>query len=300
MKRVKYRRVMPDLILWAIKFGLFAGTIVLMFAQGLDIPLNHLAYFRKHPGLLLRSLIAVVVLVPAAALLIILLIRPSSAVMVGLAILAASPAAPQMIVSIPKAGGKLAYTASLHLVLGILSLVTTPVILALLAVALNFQASVHPFEIAELVGTSLFIPLLLGILFLAGFPRAASSIRMPLIIIGQAISLLTIALILYLKYHALLQMDLRSYSAMAMMIVVALGIGHFLAPRQPEERTTLALESAARHPGLAFLIAALNFPLEKALPVFIPYLVVFAVVSLLYIQWRKRTMASSIKNSGVK
>jgi BASS family bile acid:Na+ symporter len=279
---------MPELILWFIKFGLFAGTIILTFAQGLDIPMGHLAYFREHPGLLMRSLIAVVVLVPVAALVVILLVDPSPAVMVGLAILAACPAAPQMIVSIPKAGGKLAYTASLHLALGVLSLITTPVTLALLAATLNFQASVHPFVIAEQVGTSLFLPLLLGMLFLAGFPRAAASIRMPLALIGQAISILTIALILFLKYHVLLQMDLRSYSAMAIMIVIALGIGHFLAPRQPEERTTLALESAARHPGLAFLIAALNFPLEKALPVFIPYLIVSGVISMLYIRWRKK------------
>ena len=254
---------MPELILWTIKFGLIAGTIILTLAQGLDIPIGHLAYFREHPGLLLRSLLAVVVLVPVAALLVILLVSPSPAVAVGLAILAACPAAPQMIVSIPKAGGELAYVASLHLALGVLSLVTIPVTLALLSDALNFQASVSPYVIAEQVGTSLFIPLLLGMLFLAVFPRAAKKIRMPLALIGQAISLLTIVLILIMNYHFLLQLDLRSYLAMALMIMIALGIGHFLAPPQPEERTTLALESAARHPGLAFLIAVLNFSLRR-------------------------------------
>jgi BASS family bile acid:Na+ symporter len=286
---------MPELILWAIKFGLFAGTIILMLAQGLNIPIGHLAFFREHPGLLLRSLLAVVVLVPVAALLVILLVSPYPAVAVGLAILAACPAAPQMIVSIPKAGGELAYVASLHLALGVLSLVMTPVTLALLSDALNFQASVSPFAIAEQVGTSLFIPLLLGMVFLAGFPRAAERIRIPLSLIGQAISLLTIAIILIMNYNFLLQMDLRSYLAMALTIIIALGIGHFLAPCQPEERTTLALESAARHPGLAFLIASLNFPLMKALPVFIPYLVIFAIISILYIQWRKRMLARSFK-----
>lgn len=289
MKNAKYKSAMPELILEAVKFGLIAGTIILMFAQGLGIPLSHLAFFREHPGLLMRSLLAVVVLVPVAALLVILLVSPSPAVAVGLAILAACPAAPQMIVSIPKAGGELAYVASLHLALGALSLITTPVTLALLSDALNFRASVSPFAIAEQVGTSLFLPLLLGIVFLARFPHIAESMRRPIILIGQAISFLTVAIILLMSYHFLLQMDLRSYTAMAIMIVISLAIGHFLAPRQPEERTTLALESAARHPGLAFLIAALNFPLEKALPVFIPYLVVFAVISMLYIQWIKKS-----------
>ena len=295
MKNVNNECVMPELILEFVKFGLVAGTVVLMFAQGLDTPIENLGFFSEYPGLLLRSLLAVIVLVPIAALLVILLLVPSPAVAVGLAILAACPAAPQMIVSIPKAGGGLAYVASLHLALGALSLVTTPVTLALLAAALNFEASVRPYVIAEQVGTSLFLPLLLGMLFLVGFQRAAEKIRRPVALIGQAISFLTIALILLMRYHFLLQMDLRSYSAMAAMVIIALGIGHFLAPHQPEERTTLALESAARHPGLAFIIAALNFPLEKALPVFIPYLVVFAVISLLYVQWRKRMMADIVK-----
>ena len=288
---------MPDLVLDFVKFGLIAGTVILMFAQGLDIPLGYLAYFKEHPGLLLRSLLAVVALVPIATLFIILLVKPSPAVAVGLAILAACPAAPQMVVSIPKAGGELAYVASLHLALGALSLVTTPVILALLSGVLSFQASVSPFAIAEQVGASLFLPLLLGIAVLAVFPRAAKRIRKPLTLIGQGISFLTIALILLTNYRFLLQMDLRSYLAMALTVVIALGIGHLLAPREPRERTTLALESAARHPGLAFLIAALNFPLEKALPVFIPYLVIFAVISLVYIQWRKRLISRGFSNS---
>lgn len=133
--------------------------------------------------MLLRSLVAVVVLVPIAALMIILLVRPSPAVAVGLIILAACPAAPQMLVSIPKAGGKLAYITCLHLTLGVLSIITTPVTLILLAAALNFQASVHPYVIAEQVGTSLVLPLLLGIFFLAGFPRVAIAIRKPLALI---------------------------------------------------------------------------------------------------------------------
>ena len=281
---------MLELIRWTIEFGLVAGTIILTFAQGLDIPLGHLAFFREHLGLLLRSLVAVVVLVPVAALLVIFLVRPTPAVAVGMVILAACPAAPQMIVSIPKAGGKLAYVTCLHLTLGVLSIITTPLTLALLADALNFRASVHPYVIAEQVGTSLLIPLLLGMLFLAGFPRVAIAIRKPLAFIGQAINFLPIAIILIMRYHFLLQMDFRSYSAMAIIIVIALGIGHFLSPRQPEERTTLALESAARHPGLAFIIAVLNFSLDKALPVFIPYLVLFVVISMLYIQLRKRTV----------
>ena len=94
MENANCESVMPDIILDFVIFGLLAGTIVLMFAQGLETPLRYLAFFKEHPGLLLRSLLAVIILAPVAALLVILLFSPSPAVADGLAILAACPAAP--------------------------------------------------------------------------------------------------------------------------------------------------------------------------------------------------------------
>ena len=287
---------MPELLLTFIQFGLVVSTIIIMFSEGLGIPLRHLSFFKEHKGILGRSIFAVIVLVPIAALMIIYIVVPSNNVMVGLAILAACPAAPMMIVNIPKAGGDPAYVTSLHLALGLLSLITTPVILGLLADVLGFQAAVNPMAIAGDVSVSLFVPLCLGILFFALFPRAAHIFRRHLAIIGQAISFISIVLVLLMSYRLLFQMDLRSCVAMALIIITALAIGHFLAPPQPEGRTTLALESAARHPGLAFLIASLNFSLEQALPVFIPYLVIFAIISILYIRWRKRVMDAKNNN----
>jgi len=279
---------MQEVILAILQFGLMASTIDLMFVQGMNIPISYLSFFKERPTLLLRSLLAVIVLVPIAALFVIFLVRPSQDVSVGLAILAACPAAPMMLVNIPKAGGEPRFVTSLHLSLGLLSLITTPVILELMADALNFRASISPLAIAGQVSVSLIIPVCIGILFYAKFPGVTDIIRKPLAIIGQIISFLMIGIILLTNYHFLLQMDLRSYIAMALMVIIALGIGNFLAPPQPEERTAMALESAARHPGLAFLIASLNFPLEKALPVLIPYLFIFAIISILYVQFKKK------------
>ena len=82
---------------------------------------------------------------------------------------------------------------------------------------------------------------------------------------------------------------------MAVVVAVSAAIGHWLGPRDAEQRTTLALESAARHPGLAMTIAALNFSPQTALPVLIPYLIVFTVVTTVYLQWRKRRLESFVR-----
>jgi hypothetical protein len=42
-------------------------------------------------------------------------------------------------------------------------------------------------------------------------------------------------------------------------------------------------------------IAALNFSPQKALPVLIPYLIVFMVVTTVYLQWRKRRLGSFVR-----
>src|SRR5437588_4240705 len=92
--------------------------------------------------------------------------------------------------------------------------------------------------------------------------------------------------------YGLLKMDLWSYFVMAVVVAVSIAIGHWLGPRDAEERTTLAIESAARHPGLSMTIAALNFSPQKALPVLSPYLIVFMVFTTVYLQWRKRRLGS--------
>jgi predicted Na+-dependent transporter len=68
--------------------------------------------------------------------------------------------------------------------------------------------------------------------------------------------------------------------------VLALPI-HVLGPRDAQGRTTLAMESGARNFGLAVTIGVLNFSREEALPVFIPYMILFVVIFTIYLKWRK-------------
>lgn len=282
---------MKELILSMVKIGLPLSVVASMFAQGLTIAPSQLILFRERPLLMLRSLVAVLVLVPIAALVIILLFKPSPAVAIGLAILVASPAAPMMLVKVPKKGGSLAYMASLHLSLALLALLTVPITLDLLSKALGFQVEVGVLAVARVVGMTILLPVCLGILIRSLFPKAAGTISPALAKVGGVVLLILVLLVVGTTYGFLLKMDLWSYLVMAIVVAASIAIGHWLGPSDPEERTTLAMESAARHPGLAMTIAALNFSPQKALPVLVPYLVVFMVVTTIYLQWRKRRSA---------
>lgn len=282
---------MKDIILSVVKIGLPLSVVTSMFAQGLSIAPSQLALFKERPLLMLRSLVAVLFLAPMAALVIILLLKPSPAVAVGLAILAACPAAPMMLVKVPKKGGSLAYIASLHLSLALLALLTVPITLLLLSKALGFQAEVGVIAVGKVVGKTILLPVCLGILIRFFFPKIADMIGPALAKVGGVALLIFVLFVLVMTFGLLIKMDPWSYLVMALVVSVSIAIGHWLGPHDAEERTTLAMESASRHPGLAMTIAALNFNPQKALPVLVPYLIVSMVVMAIYLQWRKRRSA---------
>src|SRR5688572_33430590 len=122
-----------------IKITLTVSVTGLVLAQGLRVSPADLLAVRRRPGLLLRAVLAGYVLVPLATLIIVLLVRPARNFEVGLALLAAGPVAPLMIVRIPRAGGQLAKVVALHLVMTLMALIATPLVLAILGLALAFE-----------------------------------------------------------------------------------------------------------------------------------------------------------------
>ena len=56
-----------------------------------------------------------------------------------------------------------------------------------------------------------------------------------------------------------------------------------------EDRSVLALASAARHPGVAMAVASANFPDQKLAPAAILlYLLLSAILTIPYVMWRRR------------
>jgi BASS family bile acid:Na+ symporter len=279
---------MKEVLFDIIKIGLPLSIMGTVFVQVLMLaPGQQLAFFKEHPLLMLRSLVVVLVLVPIAALAVILLLKPSPAIVIGLAILAASPAAPFQFRNIAQQGGSLVYLGTLHVSLALLAIITVPAVLYLLSHALGFQAEVGVFQVAKTVGQTIFLPVILGRVVRAFFPKAADKIGPALGKVAK-IAVYVLALPVLVKTSELfLKMGLWSYVVIAIFIIANLAIGHVLGSRDAQERTTLAMESGARNFGLAVTIGVLNFSREEALPVFIPYMILFVVISTIYLKWRK-------------
>lgn len=282
---------MKEFIIPTLKIIAPLSVVLVVFAQGLKISPNRVAtYFEERPWLMLRSLVAVLVLVPAAALTIILLLKPSSEVAVGLAILVACPPAPMMLKTTPTMGrGSAAFMASLHLSLAALAFITVPIGLYLVSIPLGFHADVDLLAMAIILGRTILIPIGLGMVVRFFFPKVADAIGPKLDKAGGIGLLVVVLFVLVVFFPALLKMDLWSYLVMVAVSAVALAIGHGLGPRDSHERTTLAVESGVRHPALALTIAASNFTPEKAIPILVPCILVFIFVAIGYLLWRRRS-----------
>jgi len=280
-----------DLIIDGLRIIAPLSVALIVFAEALNIaPKQVVAYFKNRPVVMLRSLVAALILVPAAALGVILLLEPAPAVAVGLAILVACPPAPLMIKSATKTGGgDAAFIASLHLSLAALAVVTVPAVLNALAIPLGFSASVDPASLLSILAKTILLPIGLGLAVRALFPASAESLGALLGKIGTVGLLVVVVAVLAALYPALLNMDAWSYGVIAAVSVTALAIGHLLAPAQGEEKTVLAVECAVRHPGLAIAIGGTNFTPEQALPVLVPCILTFIAIATAYLVWRGKT-----------
>jgi BASS family bile acid:Na+ symporter len=276
-----------------IRSGLPLALIALMFAQGLQlVPGEQLAFFKRRPWLMLRSLAAVLVLVPLGGLAIILVLKPSPAVGVGLAILASSPAAPFQLMNTAKRGGSRAYLGAMHLSLALLALVTVPASLDLFSTVLGFRADISLTVLSRMVGAMILLPVGAGILARTYAPAIAGRMAPVLAKVAELVIYILLIPVLVMTSATVLEMPLWSFVVMAVFILANLAIGHLLGPSDSSERTALAMETAARNIGLAMTIGVLNFNQQKTLAVFIPYVFLFVIISTVYLKWRARQAAT--------
>ena len=263
-----------------------------VFAAGLEIsPFRVLGYFKERPGLLLRSLFAVLVLVPAAALAIILVLQPAVGTGVGLAILVACPPAPLMFKSAPQKGASQAFMACLHLGLAALSFVTVPAVLYVISRPLGFHADVDLTTMAFIVGKTILVPIGVGLVVHGVAPEFAEKAAPILAKVGSIGILIVLLVLLFALFPHLTKMDPWSYFVVATVSCAALAIGHFVAPEDPQEKTALAVECGVRHPALALAIGSANFRPERALPVLVPCVLTFIVIASIYLAWRAKGSA---------
>lgn len=174
---------------------------------------------------------------------------------------------------------------------GLLAIVFVPVAVEVLG--RGFGTALHHISflaVARLVLITVLGPLLTGIVFRSIAPAFADRISQPMSLIATLLLFSCAVAVLFSSWPAIVSLiGNGTIIALAAFIVIGLLTGHLLGGPGAEERSVLALATAARHPGVALAIASANFPEQKLAPATVLlYLVVSAVLSIPYMMWRKR------------
>jgi BASS family bile acid:Na+ symporter len=276
-------------------FAFFSLTIfTMMLTIGVNQSLGHLIFLWQQPALLFRSLLAVVVLVPAVVFALLWFFDLSPAVATGLAILAAAPGAPLTTKRSEIAAADPVYTTSLQLALALLAILLTPLILAIFYAAFSLTIeAVSPIEVAKQVGKVTFLPVIIGLSLQHFAPKFVATISKPLNILATALLALlvlavTVVIVMAPELRAGLNVGGPALVAILIMAIAAVAIGHLLGGDSPARRGGLAVASVARNIGLALYILGLTDHGQEIAPTVLVFLLVGLAVAVPYSLWIKR------------
>lgn len=265
-------------------------VVVLVVAVGLGSTAADLTYLWRRPGLMLRSLLAMYVVVPLLALALAAVLDLPPWVDVALLVLAISAGAPL----VPRKLRWLdndAYVFSLAVTSSLLAIVTVPAWAALVAPLYGTTSQLRPAQLAPIVAKSFLAPLALGMLLRLPLRSTADRLSERILSLG-GVALAVCGLVL-LVGHGQLLVEAGWGLLVSLMVIAfsALAVGHIAGGPDPETRTALAVCCATRHVGIAVLVAAsLSEPRTTVLVA--AYIVTSAAVSIPYLVWRRRRAAA--------
>jgi BASS family bile acid:Na+ symporter len=278
-----------------VTLALQVSILCTVFGFGLRTPPDGLLYLARRPGLLLRSILSIFVVVPVFAVTMVRLVDLRHATEIALVALVVSPIPPLLPGREAKAGGHHFYGVALMGTLALLAIAAVPLGVEVLERVFG-QSFVTPVPaIVRAVVVVAILPLVAGMAVRARRPAMADSIEKPVRLVARVLLALTVVVMLTATWPAVwAAVGDGTVLAMVAFVVVGLAAGHLLGGPDPEESAVLALSSACRHPAIAFSLASSNFPDERVGGTILLYVIVGWIASVPYIVWRRRHAPGAI------
>jgi len=266
-----------------------ATVFTVMFDLGLGIVLSEFRWVWRHPATIVKGLFSVLIAVPVLALAITRVFDLSRSVEIGIVLMAISPGAPVALRRSLDAGGHRSFAPALQILIAMLAVVSMPLTIAVLNAFYAGKATIAPVELARQVFVAQLLPLGLGMLARRLAPVRATSWLGPKLKRFANILLVALTILVLVEvWGTVVDAGPSIAFAIALVTVLALTVGHWLGGPDPGARSTLAISSAMRNPGLALLVAALNHAPPAMSASVLAYLVVSALIVLAYVAWRRR------------
>ena len=282
-----------------IKLALTASILLLVFALGLRATLADATTlfreFLRPPNRLLRALVAMYIIVPLVAVIVARLFDLSLPVRAAILAMAVAPIPPILPGKQLKFGGSSDYVFGLLVAVSIAALVMVPLGVSVIGRLFAAEASFGPAEVAKLIGTTILLPLVVGLAVRHLAPAVAQALAPWASRLGNLVLLAVLVPVLIKAWPAIVSLvGDGAILAIGTVVAAAIVAGHALGGADADDRSTLAIASAMRHPGVAMAIATLNVPEEPRIPAaIILYVLVAAVATTIYGVVRRKMLARS-------
>jgi BASS family bile acid:Na+ symporter len=260
----------------------------LLLSIGISSSPRELTFIVRHPALLLRALLAVVVLVPAFAILLLKVFDLSPDVSSGIALLAAAPGAPLITKRSEVAAASRTYVTSLQLLLGLLAIVVTPWTLAVFDALFDLPfGRVSPAAVAGQVAQVALLPVLLGLVVRRVAPRFAARAETPVKVLANVLFMLLVVVLVGLivfdpELRAKLLVGWQAFAAISLLALAAIVAGHLLGGPRADHRAGLVTASVARNLGLVMFLAGMEVDANEIVRTVLVYALVGFVVAMPY------------------
>ena len=217
---------MRQLVILALQVSI----VCTVFGFGLKTTIDDLLYLIRHPGLMLRSLLAVFVVMPVVAVLLSLLFDFGPTVERSLIALALSPVPPLLPWKESKAGGDERYALGLMALLALMAMVVIPLEILILQNIAGRPLEMASGAVIRAVLISTLLPLAAGTAVRTFMPRLRARIAKPVAMFASVLLPLAVLLLLAGAAPALLELigNSRVLIAMVVFLVVGLAVGHVL------------------------------------------------------------------------
>jgi BASS family bile acid:Na+ symporter len=274
-----------------IRLALPLSIALTVFAFGVVTRREDGWYLRHHPGLALRSFLAIDVVMPMVAVAIAVALRLEPSLEVALVALSASPVSPLVPRKEVAAGGRDSYAVALLFGSALFAAPFVTLAIHLLGRAFGRELTVPLMVVLNAVVVTVLGPLVAAVVARALVPRDLLS-RMAPYVRRVATVLLALAFLPILA-HAVRDVPFLigngSLGAIGILVFAGLVAGHLLGGPEPRDRTVLAFSAATRHPAVAIAIGAAVAPRQEHVTTSVLlYLVISSIVSTLYVHWLGR------------
>jgi BASS family bile acid:Na+ symporter len=275
-----------------VKLLLVGGIVLNVVSIGVRAKPGDALYLLRRPELAARALFAMFVAVPAFVLALTLILDLPRAVSAVLLALSVAPMPPLLSNKEVKAGGDNEYAIGLQVLATVASLVAVPVMLRIAGAAFGMPLAVDIVPVAKILLITVAAPMAAGMALGYFLPGLRALVATWASRIGwTGIALGSVALLAARWSDILGRLGGGTLALTVLIIAFALFIGHRLGGPDEGNRSSLAITTAARHPGVAITVVMGLFPEEGGAILGMAglfWLASFAM-AIPYLKWRRQS-----------